>query len=189
MQQREAPRALVLLADGAEEMEVTIAVDVLRRGGVEVVLAGLDGTRPVRCSRGIRILPDAALDTLQGVFDAVVLPGGLGGAEALAQSVEVGDLLRAQYAAQRWVAAICAAPIALVQHGIGAGVRMACHPSVAARVAGHGVLEDARVVKAPGLITSQGPGTAFEFALALVAELVDSPTAEALVGPMILRPS
>ncbi len=71
-----AKTALVILAEGAEEMEAVIAVDVLRRGGVEVTLAGLKGKEPVTCSRKVNILPDCALQEVkQNKFDAVVLPG------------------------------------------------------------------------------------------------------------------
>lgn len=73
-----AKTALVILADGAEEMEAVIAVDVLRRGGVDVTVAGLKGTEAVQCSRKVRILPDRALQEVKGEkFDAVVLPGKL----------------------------------------------------------------------------------------------------------------
>ena len=90
------PKALVLLAQGAEEMEAVISIDVLRRGGIDVTVAGLDGTGPVRCSRGVVITPDVALDDVEGEFDVLVLPGGAEGAQRLAQSDQVGELLREQ---------------------------------------------------------------------------------------------
>lgn len=189
------PRALLLLADGAEEMEVTITADVLRRGGVEVVIAGLAGSDPVTCSRGVRLVPDIGLDAAGEGFDVVVLPGGMGGAEALAASTAVGGILRRQRRAGRTIAAICAAPIALVRHGIDAGERMTAHPSVREEVAGHGIFSAERVVivtvadqgaGAGRLITSQGPGTAFEFALALVDALRGRQVAAGLRAPMCL---
>ncbi|MCB9636532.1 MAG: DJ-1/PfpI family protein, partial [Sandaracinus sp.] len=90
------PTALVLLAEGAEEMEVVILVDVLRRGGIEVTLAGLDGPEPVRCSRGVLLTPDVGLADAPADPDVLVLPGGAGGAERLAASEEVGTRLRAR---------------------------------------------------------------------------------------------
>jgi protein DJ-1 len=181
------PRALVILAEGAEEMEVTIAVDVLRRAEIEVVLAGLDGADPVRCSRGLRVLPDKSLAEVEGSsFDAIVLPGGKVGAERLAGSAAVGDLLRAQVAAGRTVAAICAAPIALRTHGVFEGSRMTCHPSVNEVVGGHGRLTAGAVVTDGQLITSQGPGTAFLFALSIVERLRGPEVAEKVRGPMML---
>jgi protein DJ-1 len=180
----ETPRALVLLAEGAEEMEATITVDVLRRAEVHVVLAGVDGPEPVRCSRGVRIVPDTALSAVSGDFDVLVLPGGKGGADRLAAAPAVGALLRAQIASGRGVAAICAAPIALAAHGVFSGARMTCHPSVNDVVARHGRLTDAPVVEDATLVTSQGPGTAFLFALALVARLRGADVAERVRAPM-----
>ncbi len=79
-------KALVFLAEGAEEMETVITVDVLRRAGVHVTLAGVQGSaHPVTCSRHVRIVPDTGIDQVsREVFDAVVIPGGLKGAEACA---------------------------------------------------------------------------------------------------------
>lgn len=188
MTKKTAPRrALVILAEGAEEMEATIAVDVLRRAEIDVVLAGLDGADSVRCSRGMRILPDTSLAEVDGSsFDVIVLPGGKGGAERLAGSAAVGNLLRAQKAAGRTVAAICAGPIALRTHGVFEGSRMTCHPSVNEVVGGHGRLTAGAVVTDGQLITSQGPGTAFEFALAIVERLRGADVAEKVRCPMML---
>jgi len=78
-------KALVFLAEGSEEMETVITVDTLRRAGIEVTLAGLSGDNAVLCSRNVRVLPDVALDSVIGQsFDAVIVPGGLKGAEACA---------------------------------------------------------------------------------------------------------
>lgn len=182
-----APRALVLLAAGAEEMETTIAVDVLRRGGLEVILAGVAGAEPVVCSRDVRLVPDAALDQLDRTgWDLVVLPGGGPGSELLAESHGVQDLLRHQETSGGLIAAICAAPIALVAAGVCAGRAMTSHPSVRERIAGHGVYREDPVVEDGTLITSRGPGTAFAFALALVARTMGAERAEAVRAPMML---
>ncbi|MGM0575596.1 MAG: DJ-1 family glyoxalase III [Myxococcota bacterium] len=182
----EAPRALVLLAEGAEEMEAIIAVDVLRRGEVQVTVAGVDGAAPVTCSRGVRIVPDAALADVDGTFDAIVLPGGGGGAERLAGSEAVGRILTAQAEREGLIGAICAGPKALVAHGIGRGRKMTCHPSAEAVVSDHADLAPGPVVRDGFLVTSRGPGTAFEFALALVERLQGDDRARSLRGPMIL---
>ena len=180
------PRVLVLLADGSEEMEVTIIVDILRRGGVDVVLAGLEGPDPVTCSRGLRILPDLGVSDVEGSFEMIVLPGGAEGTERFCGSLDLGRLLAEQEQQGGWIAAVCAAPKALVTHGIGGGKAMTSHPSVQDVVAAHGVLSQEPVVCADKLITSQGPGTAFEFALALVAQLRGQEVADGLRGPMVL---
>ncbi len=180
-------RVLVILAQGAEEMETTIVVDVLRRAKVDVTLAGLDGVAAVTCSRGLRVLPDAALGSVEGEFDAIVLPGGAEGAERLAASKLVGQLLREHWKKDRLVGAICAAPTALAKHGIAAGSTVTNHPSVSDQLRDHFQLSSDPVVEAGRLITSQGPGTSFDFALCLVRRLCGPEIAASVRQPMMLR--
>ena len=191
-------RALVVLAPGTEEMEAVIAIDVLRRGGVEVVVAGLDGKEPVSCSRDVVIVPEVALADVPatgdgGRFQAIVLPGGGPGSEALAASDAVGRWLRQVAGDGGAVAAICAAPGALVAHGIGAGRPMTSHPAVRDRVAAFAdYREDPVVATGLGgdggdalLLTSRGPGTAFLFSLRLLAHLQGLEVADQVAGPMM----
>ncbi len=182
-------RVLVPLAPGAEEMETVIVVDVLRRAGFEVVLAGLNGPEPVTCSRQVRVIPDCSLTEAggRGPYDLVVLPGGGPGSEALAASTAVHEILRAQEKAGRAVAAICAAPIALAAAGVGKGRRLTSHPGVRARLKDHGVYLEERVVRDGNLVTSRGPGTAFEFALALVEMLEGKDAADQVAAPMMMK--
>ena len=113
-------KALVILASGAEEMETVISTDVLRRAKINVTLAGLDSADPVACSRNVCIVPDTSLDEAiqKGPYDVVVLPGGLGGSKRLAESEKVKKALQTQEAAGGFIAAVCAAPSALLSHGI-----------------------------------------------------------------------
>lgn len=166
------PRALVPLADGCEEMEAITIIDILRRAGVEVVTAGLvPGV--VTASRGTRHLPDATLDEVAGqAWDLIALPGGLPGADHLAASVPLGEALRDTAAAGGVVAAICAAPKVLAAHGLLDGRRATAYPGCVewgsypeAKPTKHAVEVDGNV------ITSRGPGTAMDFALALVEAL------------------
>eukprot|EP00124_Ichthyophonus_hoferi_P002451 Ihof_evm1s168 gene=Ihof_evmTU1s168 len=132
--------ALVILAPGAEELETIAVVDVLRRGEVKVTLAGLMGPEPVTCSRGVVLVPDVSLDaaTERGPYDLVVLPGGMGGALANAESKKVGDILREQEENNRYIGAICAGPLALGTHKIVAGRRITSHPSVKDQLVAYG---------------------------------------------------
>lgn len=178
--------ALVILAPGAEEMEVSIAVDVLRRAAIKVTLAGLAGSGSVVCSRGLRITPDVSLGDIAGSFDAVVLPGGAQGAENLAASPLVGRHLKSQWQRGRLVAAICAAPLALLRHEIALGEKLTSHPSVAEALQEHYAWSPERVVETGALITSQGPGTSFEFALALVRRLRGPDVEQGVAAPLLL---
>jgi len=180
------PRALVILAEGAEEAEAVIIVDVLRRAGLETVLAALDGEAVVQCSRKVRIVTDGLLANITGSFDVLILPGGAEGARRLAASEAVGERLRRQSSEGKLVAAICAAPLAFQTHGVFAGRMMTCHPSVGSRIAMYGKLEPAAVVEDGNLITSQGPGTAFVFALAVVRRVMGEPRAAEVERGLVL---
>jgi DJ-1 family protein len=179
------PRALVILAEGAEEAEAVIIVDVLRRAGIDTVFAAL-GEGVVQCSRKVRIATDVPLAAVTGNFEALVLPGGAEGARRLCASELVGERLRAHSRDNRLVAAICAAPLAFQAHQVFAGRAMTCHPTVASRIAMYGKLERGNVVEDGNLITSQGPGTSFLFALAIVRRVVGEPRAAEVERGLVL---
>ncbi|NDY42400.1 DJ-1/PfpI family protein [Dissulfurirhabdus thermomarina] len=163
-------RVLLLLAQGFEELEAVTVIDILRRAGVEVVAAGLE-PGPVTSARGVVLVPDAALDeVLDRDFDLVVLPGGLEGTDRLAADPRVAELLRRRIHENRPVGAICAAPTVLERHGLAGGRRLTCHPVSRSGIR-TGRLVDERVVQDGTVITSQGPGTAMEFAMKLVEYL------------------
>lgn len=181
--------ALVILAEGAEEMEAVITTDVLRRGKVKTVVGGLAGADPVTCSRYVVVKPDMSLEDAikQGPYDAVILPGGLGGSNNLAKSAKVKEILQEQEQSGRIIGAICAAPTALHTHGIAKGKTVTSHPSVKDKLDGYTYSED-RVVRDGNLVTSRGPGTAFEFGIELVrAVRGDDGEAEKLAGPMLIK--
>lgn len=183
-------KALVILAEGAEEMETVITVDVLRRGGIEVTLAGLTGKDAVTCSRNVKLIPDTSLDEAlkSGPYDVVVCPGGAGGAKNLSKSDKVKQVLLEQEAAERLIAAVCAAPTALLSHGVAKEKNVTSHPSVKDNMVngGYSYSED-RVVKDGNLITSRGPGTCFEFALQIVEELAGKEKRDSLIPTMLLK--
>lgn len=182
--------ALVILATGAEEMETVITVDVLRRAKINVTLAGLEGVDPVVCSRGVKIVPDASLEEAikKGHFDVVVMPGGLGGAKKLAESERVKRILEDQEKSNGFIAAVCAAPTALVSHGVAKGRRVTSHPSVREAIEKNSdyTYSEARVCRDGTTITSRGPGTCFEFALGIVEALVGADVAKQVAEPMVL---
>lgn len=178
--------ALVVLAPGFEEIEAVSIIDVLRRAEVEVTVAG---TEPgvLTASRGVRIEPEALLSDLpETAWDLVVLPGGMGGALALKAHEGVGELLRNQADAGRWIGAICAAPLVLAHLDLLRDRAATCHPSVRDQVPAQR-LSDERVVVDGNIVTSQGPGTAIEFALTLVRLLRGPDVAAAVNVPLLAR--
>lgn len=161
--------ALVVIADGSEELEAVTVIDILRRAEIEVTVAGL-ADHDIRASRGVNLRTDTTLETVAGNdFDLVVLPGGKAGAERLRDDARVRELLQRQAAADRLIGAICAAPIALKAAGLLAGRKATSYPGFLepedAELSEEAVVEDGNI------ITSRGPATAIPFALALVGRL------------------
>jgi len=178
-------RILVPLAEGFEEIEAVAIVDVLRRAGLEVTTAGLSGTR-VPGAHGIDVHADVDMDAVEaGSFDVVVLPGGMPGTTNLMADERVLSAVRELHGSGRTTAAICAAPMVLAAAGVVDGVAVTSHPSVRSKLGAADVRDTPRVIRSGNVVTSQGPGTAIEFALELVRELV-SPDKAAELGRAML---
>jgi 4-methyl-5(b-hydroxyethyl)-thiazole monophosphate biosynthesis len=178
---------VVPLAEGFEETEAVAIVDVLRRAELSVVTTSLNG-REVTGSHGIRVAADRSWEDLDPeAVTAVVLPGGMPGTTHLAEDRRVLALVRRVAGAGGLVAAVCAAPLVLEAAGVlTTGMPYTSHPGVRGRLAGLGTASEERVVVSGRLITSQGPGTSLEFALAVVEALSGSERADALAGAMLV---
>jgi 4-methyl-5(b-hydroxyethyl)-thiazole monophosphate biosynthesis len=180
-------RALITVADGVEDLECVTLIDVLRRAEIEVVVASIESRRMITCARGTRMIADTMLvDVLAQEFDLIVLPGGMPGAQRLGEHEPLAERLREQAKAGKLFAAICAAPaMALQQFGVLKQRRMTCYPAFSDRLNGC-TFVDQPVVVDGNCITSQGPGTAMEFALTLVEQLVGKATRKEVAGVMLV---
>lgn len=181
-------QVLIVLAQGCEEIEATTPIDVLRRAGLEVTIAGIGGLR-ITGSHGITLEADTTLEALDGLPEAIVLPGGMPGAENLANSEVLNDILEKMHAQGRTIGAICAAPaVVLAATGILDGRNATCYPGFEARFSDAVNFREDRVVIDGNLITSRGPGTALEFSLALASRLAD-PHISGELGRAMLMPT
>ncbi len=178
-------RVLVPLADGFEEIEAVTVIDLLRRAGIEVTTAGLS-PGPVTGSHGIPISPDMTLDAaVELSFDMVALPGGMPGAAHLAADARILDLLRKHADRGGFTAAICAAPSVLAKAGLLAGRRATSYPGFLTGASAPGIVLDAAPVVVDGtVVTSRGPGTAMDFALALIEQLEGAAARRAVEDPL-----
>jgi len=164
-------RAVIIVAEGCEELEAVTVIDVLRRGGIVVDVAGLTAGS-VTASRGVVLVPDVVLsDVADRLYDLVVLPGGASGTDRLAQSATVAELVRRQLDSGRDVGAICAAPKVLRNFGLLAARTVTSYPGAIPEEDPDYTYSAAPVVVDGHLITSRGPGTALDFALALLERL------------------
>jgi 4-methyl-5(b-hydroxyethyl)-thiazole monophosphate biosynthesis len=167
------PTVIVLLADGFEEIETFVPVDLLRRAEIEVTVASLNENRHATGRSGITAHADLALSSVLGkLVDLLFLPGGAG-VKNLRADPRVREIVLRHHAADRWLAAICAAPTVLNDCGLLTGKRYTAHFSVADELPA--ILADEHVVTDGKITTSRGAGTAMEFGMHLVT-LLTTPT-------------
>ena len=181
-------KVLVPVADGTEELEAVSVIDILRRAGAHVTVASVGELR-ITASRGLKIEADALIrDCLDVDWDLVVVPGGLPGSEHLRDSGELEAILKKQAASDRPYAAICAAPVVVLQHhGLLAGRRATAYPGFSDRLEDASAAEQ-RVVVDGQVATSRGAGTALEFALTLVDMLFGPAKADEVAASVVARP-
>jgi len=184
-------KAIVLLAEGFEEVEAITPIDYLRRAGVEVTVAAIGDSLIVKGRwSGLKVTSDAVLSKIvkQGAngWDAVILPGGMPGAANLAASKETEELLKDMAASGKLICAICASPaLVLSPFGLLAGKKFTCYPGMEEKAKG-GSWSDDRVVIDGNIITSRGAGTAGEFAIAIIEKLIDKTAAQKIAETVLL---
>ncbi|WCN14846.1 DJ-1 family protein [Marinomonas mediterranea] len=166
-------KVLVPIANGSEDIEVITIIDVLRRGDIEVHLASVHDSKSIVAARGTKIEADVLIDDVTDtLYDAIVLPGGMPGAEHLRDSKTLVDLLEKHDIQDALLAAICASP-ALVfgTHGFVVDKQATCYPGFESNLKGAEYLPDQPVVMDDNIITAQGPAMAMAFSLAVLANL------------------
>ncbi|HLS27121.1 MAG TPA: DJ-1 family glyoxalase III [Opitutales bacterium] len=168
--------ALVILAEGFEEIEAIAVIDILRRAGVNCTIAAQHDGKFVTGKTGIQVVADELFHALRDKsFDLLVLPGGPG-SRHLRKDTSVLEMIRKQVGEGRLTAAICAATTVLYDAGILEGREYTGHFSVKAELPQ--IIDNQKVVWDGNVATSQGAGTALEFALSLVERLYDAKKAE-----------
>ena len=169
-------QAIILLADGVEECEALLVVDILRRAKIEVTTASIMGRQDIHSSHGICFSADTLAEQVDfAAADLLVLPGGLPGTTHLSENALVKKQCLA-FAKDKWLAAICAAPSVLAALGLLDGKPATCHPAFESMM-GNASLTHQSVAVAGNIITGQGLGAGIPFALALVKALIDAHTA------------
>ena len=158
----------IFLADGCEEVEALATVDVCRRAKFEINLISITGSLEIHGSRGIVFMAEKLIeDTDFSAYDGVILPGGMPGTTNLGACDAVIKQIKEFNAADKLVAAICAAPSVLGDNDILVGKDATCHPGFEERLKGANVKFDNAVIS-KNTVTSRGMGTAVDFGLAIV---------------------
>jgi 4-methyl-5(b-hydroxyethyl)-thiazole monophosphate biosynthesis len=158
-------RVMVPLANGFEEIEALTVVDVLRRAKIKVDMVGVIGS-VIEGKHGVKIIVDRTLNQISpDNYDAIVLPGGSPGYENLGRSAKLMEILKTFNSQNKLIGAICGAPKILAREGILDDKKATVYPGYEKMLS---YPRDRPVVADGNVITSQGPGTAIDFALKIV---------------------
>jgi 4-methyl-5(b-hydroxyethyl)-thiazole monophosphate biosynthesis len=178
-------KVYVFLADGFEDVEALIPIDVLRRGGVEVVTVSTTEFPLVESAHGVNIEADIQFEQSDySDADLIMLPGGMPGASNLYDHKGVCKAVVDQFVAGKKVAAICAAPaVVLAQLGILNGKKATCYPGFEKALEGATYTGDLVTVDG-NITTAEGPAAAFPYAYELLAQLVDKKTSDQIAEGM-----
>jgi len=180
-----AKKALIVLADGFEEIEAIAPFDILKRAGVDVTLAGLS-SREIKSARGAKFVTEKTLNDTESDFDAVILPGGSGGADNLSRSGRLKTLILSMIKDGKLVAAICASPAAVLgPFGVLKGKKATCYPGMEKEFPGDVRYSDAPVVVDGNVITGMGPAAAVAFGFKLAEMLAGAEKTESVKKAML----
>lgn len=175
----------LFLADGFEEIEALATLDILRRCGLVVNTISCTGTRNMLGAHNIPVMADNIFRV--GEFtesDAMILPGGMPGAKNLLENVGLRKALLTQNERGGLIAAICAAPMVLGQHGLLEGRKATCYPGFGNMLTGATVCSD-YVVEDGNIITGKGPAAAVEFGFTIASRFVNNNTVAEVKSGML----
>lgn len=169
---------VLLLANGFEESEAIVPADMLRRAGVETVLAAVEGTQ-VTSSHGIAVVADTTMEQVDPAqVELLIIPGGLPGVNCLKAHEGAQKFIRQVAEGTAQLASICAGPTVLAQLGLVEGVNATCYPGMENEMAGALTHPGVQVVEDGRVTTAESAGSAFEFGLKLVERLKGRAAAE-----------
>ena len=174
------------MADGFEDIEALIPVDVLRRGGIDIKTVSINGSNIVESAHGVQMVTDLTFEEVEGELkdaDLLMLPGGMPGAENLNAHEGLKKALVAQAEAGKMVAAICAAPLVLGGLGILREKRATCYPGFEQTLEGAEYTADLWTIDG-NVVTGEGPAAALPYAYSLLALLASEDTAREVAEGM-----
>lgn len=177
----------IFLADGFEEVEAITPRDILKRARISVQTVGLNQSSAVSSASGLKIIPDVQIENINfNNIEGIILPGGMPGTKNLEQNEKVLEIIKYCNKNKLLIGAICAAPSILGKMGILKNKAACCYPGFEKYLTGAKILES-NVSTYENIITSKGPGTAFDFGLAMLKYLKGKETAENIKNSMIYR--
>ena len=180
-------KVVLFLVEGFEEIEAMAPIDLMRRAGITVDTVSITKEKNVVSSRGVTVLADKVINEINfEEYEMIVLPGGPG-TDNYMKSDKLREKLK-EFSIEKKVAAICAAPTILSALGLLKGKKAVCFPSCESEIIKDGaILEVKNVVKDGNIITGRAAGTAIDFALEIVKELVGEEKAEKIANQIAYK--
>ncbi|KAH7650591.1 Protein/nucleic acid deglycase DJ-1 protein [Dioscorea alata] len=179
------PHVLIPIANGSEEMEVVMLVDILRRAKVNVVVASVEKSKQIVASQSTKIVADKSIADASGTtYDLIILPGGVTGSERLQKSRILKKLLKEQKLARRIYGGICSSPFVLQKQGLLKDKIATAHPSAISKLTGQ-VDDETDVIIDGNLITGRGLVTVMDFALAIVNKFFGLPRTRSVAEGLV----
>ena len=176
----------LFLATGFEEIEALTIVDMLRRAEIDITTVSISRNLQVEGAHGITVTADCTWVELSTEdADWLILPGGMPGTKRLGECKPLVSLLQRQAAANKNIAAICAAPSVLGQAGLLNGYKATCYPGFEQFLTGATVTGD-NVTVDRNITTGKGPGAAISFATAIITQIAGEEKAREVTSGMLL---
>ena len=180
-------QVFIFLADGFEEIEAIVPVDVFRRAGLKVTTVSITDELNVRGAHDVTIMADACFADVR--FDEeeflIFLPGGMPGTTNLGNHTGLKAVIASQAAQNQKIAAICAAPSILGKMGLLKNKEAVVYPGFENLLL-DAELSSSKIVKAGNIFTGKGPGVSIPFALRIVEELQGKEVADEIAKAMIV---
>ncbi len=178
----------ILMADGFEEIEGIMVVDLLRRARIDIKMVSISDTKDVISSHNVPIKTDILIDEMEEDYDMLVLPGGLKGTNNLKASLKVKEVITKQYEKGGYLAAICAAPTVYGEMGLLKGKKATCYPGLEDGLIGAEWTGDSVTVAVDGkFITSRSLATSVDFALKIIEILAGKEAADKVAAGVVYR--
>lgn len=178
-------KSFVFMAEGFEEIEALTIVDMLRRASMPVCMVSISDEYDVEGAHGVTVIADEIISEAD-FSDAewLILPGGMPGAANLNACAPLISILKAQNEAKGNIAAICAAPFILGEHGMLQGKNATCYPGFEDRLKGANYT-GAPVERDGNIITGNGPAQAISFSAAIIEKSLGAPTSRRVLEGMM----
>lgn len=182
-------KVALFIENGSEELEFIAPLDIMRRGGLNVDLISANEEYQVTTSHGVKVTADKKISEITNIleYDAIVIPGGLPGAEYLKNNKQLIEFFKTMYNNKKLVAAICAAPIVLNEAGITKDKNITCYPGFEKELSYENYFDKKAVVVDDNVITGQGPAVAMLFGLEILNYLLGKQASNDVAKPMLIN--